>query len=335
MNKKKKTVLRRILVMIIAIAVVTGFGLSYASDSVMKATSIPEDAITMEAEAAEESGLAEETQELTLPSDDSATQDDAASDDSTEQSDETSDDAAQQSDAADDGADADAQIVLPGSDESAGGTDDAAGAEEDETEDDADAAKMPAQSFTGKANGVTVSVTAEEGTFPAETTMKVTTVNRTDVFEAVQEAVEGEVASLKAVDITFFDQEGNEIQPAKEVHVTFQATGMDAAADHDVIHIDDSGNAEVIDDGAHRRLDAHLELALVDAHLGHLRACGIVAIMGRTRRIAGSRLPSAFYYGASLLVLLRINRDYKDNLRTLVVLYISGVLFGTLAELLF
>ncbi|MBE6010084.1 MAG: hypothetical protein E7236_05470 [Lachnospiraceae bacterium] len=246
MNKKKKTILRRILVVIIAVAVVTGFGLSYAADSVMKATSIPEDAITMEAEAAEEEGLAEDTQELTLPSDEA--------DDSAGQSDETADENAEASDEADDAQadEADQEIVLQGAggnEEAAdeGTSDEAVGAEQ-EPEEEADADEMPAQSFTGRANGVTVSVSADEGTFPAETTMKVTTVSYADVFDAVQDAVEGEVATIKAIDITFYDQEGNEIQPAKEVHVTFQATGMDASAEHDVVHIDDAGNAEVIDD---------------------------------------------------------------------------------------
>ena len=36
--------------------------------------------------------------------------------------------------------------------------------------------------------------------------------------------------------------------------------------------------------------------------------------------------------GVGILVLLRMNRDWKDNLITLSVLYAGGVLFGLAAE---
>ena len=86
---------------------------------------------------------------------------------------------------------------------------------------------MPAQSFTGRANLVNVSVEATEGAFPEGTTMKVTPVNYTVARDLAESAIEEnkEVASAVAVDITFYDVEGNEIEPLLPIAVSLSKEG--------------------------------------------------------------------------------------------------------------
>ena len=124
------------------------------------------------------------------------------------------------------------------------------GAVTDEAEAPAEEVAMPAQSFDGKTDHATVKVTAGEDTFPEGTYMKVKDVPQAEVQDAVEGAVDGEVTDITAVDITFYDKDDNEIQPANDnsVQVVIRTPKMDAKADHEVVHIDKSGEAEVMTD---------------------------------------------------------------------------------------
>ena len=132
---------------------------------------------------------------------------------------------------------------------------------------------------------VTVRVEADEGTFPAGTTMVLKAVEDLDaVAEAVTETVENSDPSVsaddadhqseqtkesrnrnteekknlktygfQAVDITFLDKNGKDIQPAKPVRVALtseiaeqvkEEAKTSEVADPLVVHVDDDGNAE-------------------------------------------------------------------------------------------
>ncbi|MBQ9006217.1 MAG: hypothetical protein IJ092_07565, partial [Atopobiaceae bacterium] len=117
--------------------------------------------------------------------------------------------------------------------------------------------KTPAQTFShsfSKSDGqtlMTVNVFAPEGAFPLGTTMQVKWVDAKQVEGAVAQAVsertDGKLVDLRAVDITFTDSDGQEIEPAVPITVTFASDLIDTADDSHVVHIDDQGNAEVID----------------------------------------------------------------------------------------
>lgn len=109
------------------------------------------------------------------------------------------------------------------------------------------AESMPEKYFSAIVNGMYVSVTAPAGAFPATTTMDVKAISRDAVCDAVAEVIDGEVGRLKAVDITFRDGSGREIEPKKEVSVKLRAFGMSDAEDLSVVHIDDSGEATLVD----------------------------------------------------------------------------------------
>ena len=186
-----------------------------------------------------------------------------------------------------------------GSDES----DKEASAEDDADVSDSDEAKYPAQSFkdsitvrmgslstdanaagttnTGGSTStsaaapeiqdrteLTVSVEAEEGTFPEGTTMHLAAVTGTDldtVAEAVEGAVESQTAGFHAVDITFHDADGNEIEPRKPIKVSMQSESIRQAVENPstapvVVHVEDNkkenekgylaGNENVNGDGS-------------------------------------------------------------------------------------
>jgi len=134
------------------------------------------------------------------------------------------------------------------SDDSDGSGDDANIDAEDPTTVDEEALEeeeeegYPAQDFSGSANGVSVKVSAPKGALPEGTDMSVSGVSADEVQAAVEGVVDGDVAKLKAVDISF-RCDGKEIEPKKAVSVHMTASGVEADK---VVHIADSGSANVV-----------------------------------------------------------------------------------------
>ncbi|MBR3327762.1 MAG: VWA domain-containing protein, partial [Atopobiaceae bacterium] len=106
---------------------------------------------------------------------------------------------------------------------------------------------MPAQSFEGKAGDVTVKVSAPEGAFAEGTTMSVEAVKADDVIESIEGAVTGDVKQVAAVDITFADAEGNQVQPLVPIKVTMTNAAAPAKSEPTVVHVDDEGEASVVE----------------------------------------------------------------------------------------
>ncbi len=104
----------------------------------------------------------------------------------------------------------------------------------------------PAQSFDGEAGGMAVHVDAEEGAFPAGTTMTVAVVGDDEVAEALDSAVEGEVVRSQAFDIAFWDANGDELEPQAPVHVSFHSAFQPETEQPVVVHVSDEGDAVVM-----------------------------------------------------------------------------------------
>ena len=113
-----------------------------------------------------------------------------------------------------------------------------------ETEEMSD---YPAGVFTGTAGDLDVVVTAEEGTFPAGTYMEVKTVDAADVEQSVANAVSGEVVRMQAVDITFYNADGEEIEPKLPVRVSITSATIAQAEQPVVVHVPRDGEATVVD----------------------------------------------------------------------------------------
>ncbi|MBE6463997.1 MAG: LPXTG cell wall anchor domain-containing protein [Eggerthellaceae bacterium] len=107
----------------------------------------------------------------------------------------------------------------------------------------------PAQAFNDSASGLTVDVTAPVGALPAGATMKVKPVEADDtIMDAVADALpDGKVAkNVTAVDITFFNAEGAEIEPLVPIKVKMQSWAMLTADDPVVVHIDEKDDGAVV-----------------------------------------------------------------------------------------
>jgi hypothetical protein len=68
-----------------------------------------------------------------------------------------------------------------------------------------------------------------------------------DVIDAVTDAVDGTVSRVEAVDISFYDAVGMEIEPRLPVRVAMSSERAAQAETPLVVHVDDSGAAEVIE----------------------------------------------------------------------------------------
>ena len=79
--------------------------------------------------------------------------------------------------------------------------------------------------------------------------MVVKGVSKAKVENVVEKAMGEEVSDLRAVDITFYNEDGKEIEPLKAVKVTLTTDAFDAEEAVSVVHVEDlAGNqAEVMD----------------------------------------------------------------------------------------
>ena len=111
----------------------------------------------------------------------------------------------------------------------------------EETVEETVSVSMPAQSFTGETEDVTVSVVAPEGAFPAGTRMEVMAVEVDDeTMSSVENAVEGRVTTVQAVDITFYDADGNKVEPQTAIQVSMKSAVVSESENISLIHKPDA-----------------------------------------------------------------------------------------------
>ncbi|MBR4473953.1 MAG: CHAP domain-containing protein [Oscillospiraceae bacterium] len=122
------------------------------------------------------------------------------------------------------------------------------------SEDEAEAAarealekSMPAVSFTERAGAMRVTVEADVGAFPAGTTMKVVPITDEGLADTLAPAIIGEIVEVQAVDITFYDADGNEIEPLIPIRVMMRPFDETEADNVDVVHVDNEGNVTTVE----------------------------------------------------------------------------------------
>ncbi len=136
-------------------------------------------------------------------------------------------------------------------DKKAAKSESAVNTEEEESEKDAEKTVLyPAQGFEASANGIHVTVTADEGAFPADAGMVLYSVTDSELLEKAIEVSGTENAEAKAVDISFVDADGREIEPEKAIRVTLQADELAATNDVTVVHFDESNDVSIIEQTA-------------------------------------------------------------------------------------
>ena len=115
-------------------------------------------------------------------------------------------------------------------------------AEEDEEEE----ILYPAFSFSGSTGSMTVIINAPEGALPEGTTVRLFPVSAAAVEGTVKALAGNGMEVIEAVDITFFDKDGNEIEPNCDISVTFVSSEIAKGEDIGIVHIADSGASEMI-----------------------------------------------------------------------------------------
>ena len=181
----------------------------------------------------------------------STEEEDADSGESTSDEDPTTSDDTTEQDASEDASEQEATTVETVDAE--GKTHHLIVADDNEHED----SDMPAQGFDKVIKDVEgnvlvhVIVRAPEGAFPAGTTMRVVPVTTHDVAGSIEEAVASQtsrkVSEIQAVDITFHDAAGNEIEPAKKITVKMTSDLIGTQDDPLVVHVDNEGVADVVE----------------------------------------------------------------------------------------
>lgn len=124
--------------------------------------------------------------------------------------------------------------------------------EGDQTSDGSEAPEeiqtgYPAQQFRAQAGSVIIFVEAPQGAFPEGTQMSVSPINDETTLNAAAGSVEGTVSAVTAVDITFRNAEGEEIEPLVPILVSMTQTQTGENGSVAVVHIDDEGKASVIE----------------------------------------------------------------------------------------
>ena len=107
--------------------------------------------------------------------------------------------------------------------------------------------KAEALNFIDESNNVKVYVEAPLEAFPEGTTMIVTPISADEVEDEVNNTLEDKVKRIEAVDITFYDKDGNEVEPACEIKVSLKSDLIKDSKDTTIIHIDDEGNGTVVE----------------------------------------------------------------------------------------
>ena len=108
-----------------------------------------------------------------------------------------------------------------------------------------DSAEYPAAELDSEADGVTVHVSAPAGALPEGVQLQIAAVYSGAVTYAIEQSANAdgkEVSSLKAIDVTLTDKDGNEIQPNEKVVVTFGNTGVQGEQIN-VYHMDSEASA--------------------------------------------------------------------------------------------
>ena len=229
---------KKLLALVLAVALVIGTGV-FASDYNLKATEgdeqQTEQATVVEQEEIDLSGSGEETEE---PSEETAEPQEDGLQEETE-----IEEASEEPEESEDEELPEGETTEPGE----------TAAEEPEETEEPETVSYPARTIAAVSeDGAVVMVDAPEGALPQGAYVQVTVLDgffkeirfRNAIREVIEEGKD--IDEMKALDITICDSEGNEVQPAKPVHVTIQNTGISGEGCAEVFHISEDNEAESV-----------------------------------------------------------------------------------------
>ena len=129
-------------------------------------------------------------------------------------------------------------------------------------------AACPAQHFEGNNGSMQVIVDAPEGAFPEGTWMTVADVEDEQTLTDIEDTVSEdfvEVRRVHAVDITFFNADGEEIEPKVPIAVQMTVAEIEESQAAVVVHVDDAGETQIVDSGANGEAELSVEMPAGEA----------------------------------------------------------------------
>ena len=121
--------------------------------------------------------------------------------------------------------------------------------EPEPTEDVTEAEEMPAVTLEETVGGVSVKVEAEEGVFPADTTMVLNEVDDKKSLDSIEDAVEDAVKDVQAVEVAFQNADGDTVEPQDSYTMTVEpVTPADSEETQQVVvSLNETGEAAVVE----------------------------------------------------------------------------------------
>ena len=105
--------------------------------------------------------------------------------------------------------------------------------------------ELPAVTLEETAGDVSVKVEAEEGVFPADTTMILNEVDDKDSISSIEDAVEDTVKQVQAVEVAFQNADGETVEPQDKFTMTVEPAKTDEDASQVVVTLDEEGKTEI------------------------------------------------------------------------------------------
>ena len=121
---------------------------------------------------------------------------------------------------------------------------------EPSAETEATEPELPAVSLEESVGDVSVKVEAQEGVFPADTTMILSTVEDKDAISSIEDAVDDPVKQVQAVEVAFQNADGETVEPQDSFTLTVEPAKPDEDAAQVVVTLDEDGKTEIAEPAA-------------------------------------------------------------------------------------
>ena len=105
--------------------------------------------------------------------------------------------------------------------------------------------ELPAVTLEETVGDVSVKVEAEEGVFPADTTMILNEVEDKESLDSIEDAVEDTVKDVQAVEVAFQNADGEAVEPQDKFTMTVEPVQPDEDASQVVVTLDEDGKTEI------------------------------------------------------------------------------------------
>lgn len=113
------------------------------------------------------------------------------------------------------------------------------------TEPESTEPALPAVTLEESVGDVSVKVDADEGVFPADTSMILSTVEDKDAISSIEDAVEDPVKQVQAMEVAFLNADGETVEPQDKFTLTVEPAKTDDDTSQVVVTLDEKGKAAI------------------------------------------------------------------------------------------